>query len=380
MHFSMTTATPEQIGMRLSRNEDGSCPGKAWDPNPDFQRDLVWGLKEKRFLVDSLKKRLPFGMITVIDFNSKTYIIDGKQRTSTIVSFMNGEFTDEDGLYWKDWTETERVKSGSIAIAVQEVELEESETMTDIIELFRRINTNSKQLTTGQLLSSCVNEESINFMEKVFIRPVGEDEFKEPIGELREKWAKYFCKKGFSIDGGGKTKTQITFLAGLVLPLLTGKSSSITTSFSIMYENGLRDKVTDDMKRTFFTKMKVLLSIAEKGHESGYFKNLPRGYPLYGQLSPFIHIVNIVTSEEETRHEPMLKGDLLGFLESSNFCQTFFKSLHDSDEKFSVWRNRLRKNRNIGNLNRDIRFMQGHPEDPCDSEEELEWDPVIDED
>ena len=372
MHFSMTTATPQQLRMRLRRREGDPVGGKQWNADPKFQRDLVWTVAQKQQLIDSMKKHLPFGMITVIDFNGETYVIDGKQRTTTIVAFMCNEFPDTDGNTWAKWTDKQRSSAERTPIAVQEVELEEGEGMADIVELFRRINTQSKQLTTGQLLASCMTEETMVFMEKVFIKPIEEDEqWKTEIETIRNRWSACICKAAFGIKGGGKSRGELTFLAGLVIPLLTGNSAAITTSFRIMYDNGLTKRVTDGMRTKFFTKMNTLLSICEEGEQLGQFKKSPKGFPTYGEISAFIHLVNVADGLvviPEKHYEPALKEESANFIETSKNAQTFFKSLHDDAALAATWKLRQRKNRNIGNLNQDIKFMQD------ESESQFEWD------
>ena len=356
MHFSMTTATPNQLRQRCRNSIHG---GKKWDSNPEFQRDLVWSKDQKRYLIDSMKKKLPFGMITVVDFDGNTYVIDGKQRTNTIVSFMCDEFPDGEGNLWSQWTETERARCGSTAIAVQEVELEEREGWTDIVELFQRINTQSKQLTTGQLLWSCMSEEPMQFMSKVFRDSIDEnDPFADKIIELRTKWTSCFCKGDYGIKGGGKTRGDITFLAGLVIPLLTDNCNAITTSFPILYENGLKKKVTENMCQKFFEKMDKFLDIAREGADCGYFKKLPKGYPTYGEISCFLRLVNIVTSDNDNEYEPALKHKYSSYLVESHNAQKFFHKLHENEDLANEWKNRQRKNRTIINLTRDLKFMR----------------------
>ena len=374
----MTTATPQQLRQRLRRKEGDPSGGKQWDADPAFQRDLVWTKAQKNHLIDSLKKRLPFGMITVVDYKGKTFVIDGKQRTTTIVSFMCNEFADSDGNKWDDWAVEDKISAGRTAIAVQEVELEEGEGLSDIVELFRRINTQSKQLTTGQLLASCMDEETMTFMDTVFNRAINEgDKWAQEILSLRKRWAGCFCKGPYGIKGGGKSRGEITFLAGLVIPLLTGNSAAITTSFNILFENGLRHNVTDEMCTTFFEKMNTLLSICEEGYALGYFKKSGKGFPTFGEISSFIHLVNVafgLVTIPAKNYTPALKTESENFIEYSNNAQSFFKRLHESKTLSETWKLRQRKNRNIDNLNRDLKFMRGEVE----VGETLEWEDEMD--
>ncbi|MDD0803585.1 MULTISPECIES: DUF262 domain-containing protein [Acinetobacter] len=61
--------------------------------DPDFQRNLVWSAASKSKFIDSLAKQLPIpSMCISLDYKSdKRLVIDGLQRISTIVSFLNEE-------------------------------------------------------------------------------------------------------------------------------------------------------------------------------------------------------------------------------------------------------------------------------------------------
>lgn len=63
---------------------------------PPFQRGLVWSLEQKQKLIHSIYVGLPIGSI-VWNLNDSFYdtdwwLLDGQQRVSTIISYMNGEF------------------------------------------------------------------------------------------------------------------------------------------------------------------------------------------------------------------------------------------------------------------------------------------------
>ena len=64
---------------------------KQLDLNPDFQRGIVWSNKSQTLFVDSLIKQLPIPSLCVsLDINTqKRLVIDGLQRISTIVKFLN---------------------------------------------------------------------------------------------------------------------------------------------------------------------------------------------------------------------------------------------------------------------------------------------------
>lgn len=80
--------------------------------NKNLQRPFVWTLLQKRELILSILKGVKIAPITVINYDHKIYkIIDGKQRLSTIISFVKNEFSiivDGEEYFFKDLDETIR--------------------------------------------------------------------------------------------------------------------------------------------------------------------------------------------------------------------------------------------------------------------------------
>ena len=348
MHFSMTTATPLQIRDRLTPREDAAAERerKKWNPDADFQRDLVWTLEEKQKLIDSLKKRMPFGMITLVNWRGEVWVIDGKQRSNALASFMRDEYCDQDGKRWSEWTADQRAECGRTPVAVQEVELEDGEGKADILELFRRINTASKTLTAGQLFNSCMELPTMGFVEKVFLAPVEEDEWRVRILDLRRRWGNCFCKRNeFGIGSNGK-RTELAFLAALVIPLLTDNCAAISTSFDIVFQNGLKADVNETEMVLFFVRMFKLLNIFEAGAAVGYFGATGSGFPKPGFVSPYVFLI--------IRESELLDGGLKAFIREP---RPFFEYLMNKADEAEEWKTRLRKNRNVKNLNADLQEL-----------------------
>lgn len=59
--------------------------------NP-VQRGLVWNISQKSKLIDSVIKDFPIGQVFLIEKNEYTDTIDGQQRVTTIIDFMNNKF------------------------------------------------------------------------------------------------------------------------------------------------------------------------------------------------------------------------------------------------------------------------------------------------
>ena len=67
---------------------------------PKYQRGIVWTDKQREYLIDTIKKGLPFGSLLLYKESSGTYqIIDGLQRSTAVVGFVENPaqfFSDED--------------------------------------------------------------------------------------------------------------------------------------------------------------------------------------------------------------------------------------------------------------------------------------------
>ena len=84
---------------------------------PDFQRGLVWKTKQKSELIESILMGIPLPLIYVKEDEKGVYlIVDGKQRLSTLFSFINNEFAldkltilkDKNGSRFADLTPLEQ--------------------------------------------------------------------------------------------------------------------------------------------------------------------------------------------------------------------------------------------------------------------------------
>lgn len=91
----------------LLRHKDYEIDWDVFLPtkNKNLQRPFVWTLFQKRELILSKLKGVKIAPISVINYDHKIYkIIDGKQRLSTLIAFVQNEFSIEvDGKeYWFD--------------------------------------------------------------------------------------------------------------------------------------------------------------------------------------------------------------------------------------------------------------------------------------
>lgn len=133
---------------------------------PGFQRNSVWSLRDRQRLIQSIVQGYPVPSIFLYQRDHRGRpiydVIDGKQRLETILMFTRqGRFKRDsfeskldlgDGLEWWDWKDIRRDRL-DVAAAIQSYKLQTVEVTGDlgqIIDLFVRINSTGKRLTSGE--------------------------------------------------------------------------------------------------------------------------------------------------------------------------------------------------------------------------------------
>lgn len=146
---------------------------------PNYQRSgEVWNENKKSFLIDSILKNFPMPPIFLhehIDImTGKTIfdVIDGKQRLSSIISFIRGYISIPDnfsedgfgddalnGLYFKDLEKSE-LREWKKAFWRYEITIEYVDTDQDIIvnNIFDRLNRNGEPLNPQELRKAKFNQ------------------------------------------------------------------------------------------------------------------------------------------------------------------------------------------------------------------------------
>lgn len=113
---------------------------------PTFQRKLVWNNKHKEAFINTLLKKLPFpevyfadGEINLKTQRSKTLVVDGQQRLSTIYQYITGDeqFIIKSIPKFADLTSAQQTFFYDYIVVVRDLGRIEDE---KIIEIFKRIN------------------------------------------------------------------------------------------------------------------------------------------------------------------------------------------------------------------------------------------------
>ncbi len=133
---------------------------------PGFQRQSVWSLTDRRKLVQSILQGYPVPSIFLYRREEGGWpvydVLDGKQRLETIFMYMKTtgfrrkgfpvrfQFEDDDKPYWYEWTDLKKyhLTAPFLSYRIQTVEV--SGDLSDIVDLFVRINSAGKALTSAE--------------------------------------------------------------------------------------------------------------------------------------------------------------------------------------------------------------------------------------
>ena len=118
-----------------------------------YQRGLVWTLEQKQMLIESIYNWIEIGKILVrknswdrmekvcaeIGEEYGRDCVDGKQRISTIIEFVQNKFPDSKGNYWNDFSDNAKRNFLSYDM-ISFGELPERATDQDVIDSFLTLN------------------------------------------------------------------------------------------------------------------------------------------------------------------------------------------------------------------------------------------------
>lgn len=130
--------------------------------NPEFQRNFVWKPFQKSRFIESIILNIPLPPLYVSQDLAGNYIIvDGLQRTHSLMTFLNGEFFLEDleampklnGLFFSDLPSElkTRVEDKNLLLYI----LKSSVPLVVVYDIFNRINTGGTQLAR-QEIRNCI--------------------------------------------------------------------------------------------------------------------------------------------------------------------------------------------------------------------------------
>jgi hypothetical protein len=73
------------------------------DLSPPYQRNFIWSTADQQTLIDSIDKKIPIPNFFILEIGKGKYeMVDGQQRSRTIISFINQVFKDFKGKYYSE--------------------------------------------------------------------------------------------------------------------------------------------------------------------------------------------------------------------------------------------------------------------------------------
>jgi hypothetical protein len=162
---------------------------------PGFQRQSVWTDRDRRHLIDSIIRGYPLPSIFLYKRHEQGYliydVIDGKQRIETLLMYageIRGARFDSwvhlpgtDGPDWIDWSILKRRHQQHLITGYRVQCIEVEGELSDIIDVFVRINSTGKALTRA---------------ERRHARYYHNSEFLRKAGQLAERYAAYLQATG----------------------------------------------------------------------------------------------------------------------------------------------------------------------------------------
>lgn len=149
---------------------------KAYNLNPDYQRNKVWDPQRKSRLIESLIMNIPIPPIFLYEISPSKYeVMDGLQRISTIIDFLNNKFKLKGLEVWQELNGCSyeelipevqdaigsRYLSGSVILSDSKNTKEKQDELKRLI--FERLNTGGITLTK-QEIRNAVNTSKMNTM------------------------------------------------------------------------------------------------------------------------------------------------------------------------------------------------------------------------
>lgn len=139
----------------------------------DYQRNFIWNEKDKCFFIESVLMGLPIPFMFFSDTtDGRIEIVDGAQRTQTLIEFIQGDLilkdleilTESNGFSFKELDPVIQRRFENTSIRV--VYLEEGTTEKIRQEIFKRINTGGKKAVPTETRRGAIEGKFMDFLGK----------------------------------------------------------------------------------------------------------------------------------------------------------------------------------------------------------------------
>lgn len=231
--------------------------------NPPYQRKFIWSLKDQQTLIQSILKG--YAIPNIFLFENKTGffdMVDGQQRTRTILGFIENQFKTLDGITYKELKNHSDFDEYIIPVTIIE-KIEKDESIEDFYSLVNKsgIHLNRPELKKAEYFDT-------NFLKLITELSNNED----------------FQSLDLFTETTSKRMNDIDFISELVTYLIEGISDK-KIKVDKIFENDITEKIYESLK----TQFENILSV---------FSQLNTFYPLkktrYKQRNDFYTLFGLI--------------------------------------------------------------------------------------
>jgi len=215
---------------------------------PAHQRKpLLWTDKAKQKFVKSVQENIPTTGLLQREYNGKTYLEDGLQRLSTLRSYFNDEFCDENGLKFSELSEDLKEQMKNYEFAVIRYKNASPDTAIRIFDNAQ----NGMPLSVGQRMHSLRDYPSplVDLAYRILLTPES---------ELYERAIPIWGKRDIMDPKCNTLVNAVVLLSGLHFGHITKKWLEIQ-HLGILYE-----EIDAEAEESIKEKLRFLLSIYEE--------------------------------------------------------------------------------------------------------------------
>lgn len=322
MSYSYQTVTVRELAEK-------AASGRL-DLDPDWQRGSVWGNDRKSQLVDSLDNGYPIPPITTWTRpQGRSVMVDGRQRTEAIIGFINDEFC----VDVNDWFSgrTEDAQQAFLDKQLQMLVFQSRVDEDDIVEYFERINSDSKQLSNGELINAQGGKPIVSAVTRMFFTP----------GEFREKWSTVFGEPQSDDKRKKYHENTVPYLVSSMYGV-----DLLTKSYPVLAKKLKQHVDVDAHMPEFSARIHMLLETFRR-----VFEECPHMRPEWTKhgLPPLRQVSAIWVSILEPQH---IENPV-------EFWPRFYRTISDNADKKNVWKLHMRKNGKPAQLYKEIQYAIG---------------------
>lgn len=318
MHYTRTTLTLDNIH---SLHED-----ERLNLNPSWQRDGVWPATRKPALIESLINGIPIPEITLwLRPDGVHDVVDGKQRLSAILEYMDGEFKANDDFY-DDLTreEVDTLDNTSVTVLLLGPENAES----SVIAYYKLRNSTSSSLTTGELIKADSNTPIVVQTLQTFAE------------------RKVFIEEVFGSARSAKRSATLTNTVPYLASLMHGVGC-LTKSYSAIkgiLASATREQV-DAVRSDYIAKIDTFLRLCRtilSAPSNARLKEQWKGFPPLGKVSVLWMTI--------------LNPELLRGRDITEFWLRFYEVVHADTAHSMSWDTYTRKNATLKQLTKNLEW------------------------